>query len=303
MRFAALIAFAVISSTVPGFAAPAPYSPRWVASKRDTASTGVNTVVDTLVHNHTIPFRIGTVILPHANDTVPEVERLPGGLAVNGTETNPTLTSKRDTTSDIVHAIEAAFDGLLGARKRDVTADIATALHTILEAAGSVLSDVKRDSTSSNIEDRSIKPPVLSSSATTGPKNTGSLYSIGGDLIAIWNAINGSPSSSNTKRDLILTSDGVDITRTLGGAASQFEDRSFTIPSSVENALSKLASGTGVGGTVASVLSAFEGSGNSMKRELGVDARHNHDQKRVVSSDVESILRQIIAAYEGAMDG
>ncbi|KAG1737548.1 uncharacterized protein EDB91DRAFT_1083059 [Suillus paluster] len=274
MRFAALVALAVVASTVPGLAAPTPHSPRWVVSSADA-----NTAVDTPVFNGTLPFRIGTVIL---NDPVP---------------------SKRDTTSDFVDAIEALFNELPAARKRDITADITAALQTLLDEAGSALSDVKRDSASSDVEERAIKLPEISSSVTSGLRNAANVATIGGGLANIFNAIDGISSTNNTrrqaeslpeersfkiptslknignnasigfgadaifnafngtKRDSIQTSDGVDG----AGAAPQFEDRSFTLPSSI---LSKIPIAASVGGTTASLFSAFDGSSDSMKRDL-----------------------------------
>ncbi|KAG1727808.1 hypothetical protein EDB19DRAFT_1832949 [Suillus lakei] len=333
MRFATLIALAVAASTAPSFAAPAPYSSRRVAAKRDTTSADDNTIVDTSVRNGFVPPRIGTVILP-------------------GSNLSPT--SKRDTTSDLVQAIEAALDELSSARKRDITADITAALQSLLQESGSVLSNVKRDSASSDVEDRSVKLPEVPSSVSTALEDAGNLASIGGGLAKIWDSLEGSPSSNNTKRqvdsilpveeralkipkistsasslfndignvislgvgadaiasafsgsnstrrDLDQTSDGVDVAGDFGGEALQFEDRSVNIPSSVSSILGKIAGVVSVGGTAASLLSAFDGSGNSTKRELGMDLGHVHDEKRAVSSDIESILQQIIASLEGA---
>ncbi|KIK32720.1 hypothetical protein CY34DRAFT_131331, partial [Suillus luteus UH-Slu-Lm8-n1] len=121
MRFTALVALAVVASTVPSLAAPAPYPPRRVASKRDTASTDDNTFVDASALDGFVSPRIGTVVLPGAKQS---------------------LDSKRDATSDFVQVIEAALNELATARKRDITTDITAALQTLLQAGGSVLSDV-----------------------------------------------------------------------------------------------------------------------------------------------------------------
>ncbi|KAG1780552.1 hypothetical protein EV702DRAFT_727158 [Suillus placidus] len=280
MRFAALIALAIVASTVPSLAAPAPYSSRRVTSKRHTASTDNDTVVDTSVRNGFVPPRIGTVILPGANLS---------------------LDYKRDTTSDIVQAIEAAFNELPPARKRDITADITAALQTLLKEGGSVLSDVntKREADSIlPVEERGLKIPKVSSTASNWLNDIGNVISLGVGANAIAGAFG---SSNSTRREL---DQRVDVGGALGGATLQFEDRSFTIPSSVSSILGKTAGIVSAGGTIATILSAFGGSSNITKRELGIDSERYgvYDQKRAVSSDIESILQQIIASFEGAAD-
>ncbi|KAG2132063.1 hypothetical protein DEU56DRAFT_812914 [Suillus clintonianus] len=373
MRFATLVALAVVASTVPSLAAPAPYFASRVASNLD------NSTVESSLCNGTFHHLNGTDILQHVNDTIPEIKQFWGGLVgltVNGTRTNSSLTSKRDNTSDIVQAIEAVLNELPPTRKRDTTADIAAALQTLLDVSGSVPSDVKRDSASSDVEDRSLNFSDILSIITTGFQNAGSLegvtkrqpYSIppveersllspsassllknianvvsigiGADTIA--NAFGGSDStkrdfaydgdsitlvdersllspsassllknianvvsigigadtianafggSDSTKRNLDQTFGGIGgVGGILGSEAVQMEERSPAISSSIGNALGKLA-------TIASV-----GGNNGMRRDLGMDSGHNHDQKRVVSSDIETILQQIVASFEGAVD-
>ncbi|KAG1724644.1 uncharacterized protein EDB91DRAFT_1350981 [Suillus paluster] len=258
MRFAALVALSVIASTVPGLAAPAPYSPRWITSKRDTASTDVNT---TSVYNGTTAFRIGTAILQLLNDPVPEIEQLLSSLAVNGTGASTTLPSKRDTTSDIVDAIGELVNELPATRKRDVTADLTAALQTLLEEGGSVSSDVKRDlasSDSSGVEERG-----LPSSLTSGLKNAANVASIGGGLANIWNAIDGSLINSNTKRQAVTTAaDGSldnDQFPTPSIPTALLENRSLT---SLLKSLGNVAS---IGFSASSIASALDGSGNTKR--------------------------------------
>ncbi|KAG2344457.1 hypothetical protein BDR05DRAFT_989289 [Suillus weaverae] len=281
MRFAALIVLAIVASTVPSLAAPAPYSYRRNTSKGDTTSTDDDTVVDRSVRNGFVPPRIGTVILPSANLS---------------------LDYKRDTTSDIVQAIEAAFNELPPARKRDITADITAALQTLMEEGGSVLSEVntKREADSIlPVEERGLKIPKVSSTASNWLNDIGNIISLGVGANAIAGAFG---SSNSTRRGLNQTFDGVDVGGALGGAALQFEDRSFTIPTSVSSILGKTAGIVSAGGTIATILSAFGGSSNSTKRGLGIDSERYgvDDQRRAVSSDIESILQQIIASFEGA---
>ncbi|KAG2094239.1 uncharacterized protein F5147DRAFT_779083 [Suillus discolor] len=272
MRFAALVALAAVASTVPSLAAPAPYSLHRITSRQDTASTDDNTVVDTFVRNGFATPRIGTVILP--------------GESLS-------LGSKRDTTSDIVQAIAAALNNLPFARKRDITADVTAALQAILQEGSSVLSDinVKREADS-------ILPVEERSTASTWLKDIGSVISLGSGVNEIVNAFDG---SNSTKRDLDQTPDGADVNGALGGPAYQFEDRSFTIPSSVSSILGKTAGIVSAGGTIATILSDLDGSSNSTKRELDTDLGRADDQKRA-SSDIESILQQITVALEGAED-
>ncbi|KAG1785637.1 uncharacterized protein HD556DRAFT_102080 [Suillus plorans] len=300
MRFAALVALAVVASTVPSLAAPAPYSLHRITSRQDTASTDGNTVVDTFVRNGFATPRIGTVILP--------------GESLS-------LDSKRDTTSDIVQAIAAALNDLPFARKRDITADVTAALQTLLQEGSSLLSDinVKRDTTSDitaalqtllqegssvlsdiNVkrEADSILPVEERSTASTWLKDIGSIISLGSGVNEIVNAFDG---SNSTRRDLGQTPDGVDVNGALGEPAYQFEDRSFTIPSSVSSILGKTAGIVSAGGTIATILSDLDGSSNSTKRGLDTGLGRVDDQKRA-SSDIESILQQIIVALEGAED-
>lgn len=281
MRFTALVALAVVASTVPSLAAPAPYSSRRVASKRDAASTDDSSLVDTSALDGFVHPRIGTVILPGAN------------LSPD---------SKRDGTSDFVQAIEAAFNELAPARKRDITADITAALQTLLQAGGSVLGDVnlKREADSIlSVEERSLTIPKLSSTASSWFNDIGNVISLGVGANAIANAFG---SSNSTRRDLDQFLDEVNVDGASGGGALQFEDRSFTIPSSVSSILGKAAGIVSAGGTVATIISAFDNSSNITKREVGMEPGRVHDQRRAVPSDIESILQQIIASLEGAMD-
>ncbi|KAG2147454.1 uncharacterized protein EDB93DRAFT_1250598 [Suillus bovinus] len=375
MRFATLVALSLVASTVPSLAAPTSYPPRRGTSKRETA----------LRNGEFVPPRIGTVVLP--GETL-------------------SLGSKRDTTSDVIQAIEAAFNELPSARKRDITAEITAALQALLQEGSSALSDfnVKRQADSilpveerslispttsswlkdigsiislgaganaivnafdgSNstrrdldqtfdgvdvgealggavpqFEDRSItipsditaalqallqdgssvlsdinvkrqaysilpveerSPISISPTASSWLKDIGSIISLGAGANAIVNAFDG---SNSTRRDLSQTSDGVDVGEALGGAVPRFEDRSFTIPSSVSSVLGKVAGIVSTGGTIATVLSSLnDGSSNTMKRELDMGFEHVNDQKRASPSDIESILQQIITSFEGAAD-
>lgn len=281
MRFTAIVALAVVASTVPSLAAPAPYSSRRVASKRDAASTDDSTLVDTSALNGFVHPRIGTVILPGAT------------LSPN---------SKRDANSDFVQAIEAAFNELAPARKRDITADITAALQTLLQAGGSVLSDVnlKREADSIlPVEERSLTIPKLSSTASSWFNDIGNVISLGVGANAIANAFG---SSNSTRRDLDQFLDEVNVDGASGGGALQFEDRSFTIPSSVSSILGKAAGIVSAGGTVATIISALDSSSNITKREVSMEPGRVHDQRRAVPSDIESILQQIITSFEGATD-
>ncbi|KAG2066929.1 hypothetical protein BDR04DRAFT_1106006 [Suillus decipiens] len=273
MRFAVLVALAVVASTVPSFAAPTPYFHRRVTSERDTASTDDDTsVLDDFVHP-----RIGTVVLPAAN---------------------PSLNSKRDSTSDIVQAIDAAFNELPPARKRDITADITAALQTLVQEGSSVLSDInlKREADSVlPVEERSLTIPKAASSWIN---DIGNIISLGVGANEIVDAF-----GNSTRRDLDQILDGDDDGEALDGAALQFEDRSFTIPSDVSSILGKVAGVVSAGGTVATILSNFDGSSNSTKRELSMDSGRDTVHERAVSSDIESILQQIISSVEGAIDG
>ncbi|KAG1864020.1 hypothetical protein C8R48DRAFT_196894 [Suillus tomentosus] len=349
MRFAALVALAVVASTVPSLAAPAPYSLHRITSRQDTASMDDSTVVDTSVRNGFATPRIGTVILPGESlsldskrDTTSDIvqaiaaalNELPPArkrditaditaalqtLLQEGSSVLSDINVKRDTTSDIVQPIAAALNELPSTRKRDITADITAALQTLLQEGSSVLSDinVKRDTTSditaalqtllqegsSVLSDINVKrqadsilPVEERSTASTWLKDIGSIISLGSGVNAIVNAFDG---SNNTRRDLGQTPDGVN--GALGEPAYQFEDRSFTIPSSVSSILGKTAGIVSAGGTIATILSALDGSSNSTKRELDTGLGRVDDRKRA-SSDIESILQQIIVALEGAED-
>lgn len=281
MRFTALVALAVVASTVPSLAAPAPYSSRRVVSKRDAASADDSTLVDTSALDGFVHPRIGTVILPEANMS-PD--------------------SKRDANSDFVQAIEAAFNELAPARKRDIAADITAALQTLLQAGGSVLSDVnlKREADSIlPVEERSLTIPKLSSTASSWFNDIGNVISLGVGANAIANAFG---SSNSTRRDLDQFLDEVNVDGASGGGALQFEDRSFAIPSSVSSILGKAAGIVSAGGTVATIISAFDNSSNITKREVGMEPGRVRDQRRAVPSDIESILQQIITSLEGATD-
>ncbi|KAG1780548.1 hypothetical protein EV702DRAFT_1042815 [Suillus placidus] len=271
MRFSALIALAIVASTVPSLAAPTPYS-----SERHTASTDNNTVVGTSVRNGCVPLRFGRVILPGDNLS---------------------LDSKRDTTSDIVQAIEAVLNELPPARKRDITADITAALQTLLTEGGSVLNDVKRDSASSDVENRSFKALKVKPSVSTVLGGAGSVVSIGAGLADIWGLAD---SKNSTRRDLDQTFDEVNVGGALNGAALQFEDRSFKSHSSAGSILKDGADIVGAAAAAASFISAIDGSGNSTKRDLGMDSGRIGDQRRAVVSDIESILQLIISSFEGA---
>ncbi|KIK34807.1 hypothetical protein CY34DRAFT_812664, partial [Suillus luteus UH-Slu-Lm8-n1] len=212
------------------------------------------------------------------------------------------LDSKRDATSDFVQVIEAALNELATARKRDITTDITAALQTLLQAGGSVLSDVnlKREADSIlPVEERSLKIPKLSSTASSWLNDIGNVVSLGVGASAIASAFD---SSNSTRRDLDQFLDEVNVDGASGGGAFQIEDRSFTIPSSVSSILGKAAGIVSAGGTVATIISALDGSSNITKRELGMESGRVHDQRRAVPSDIESILQQIIASFEGATD-
>ncbi|KIK35214.1 hypothetical protein CY34DRAFT_592760, partial [Suillus luteus UH-Slu-Lm8-n1] len=224
--------------------------------------------------------RIGTVVLPGAKQS---------------------LDSKRDATSDFVQVIEAALNELAPASKRDITTDITAALQTLLQAGGSVLSDVnlKREADSIlPVEERSLTVPKLSSTASSWLNDIGNVISLGVGANAIASAFD---SSNSTRRDLDQFLDEVNVDGASGGAF-QIEDRSFTIPSSVSSILGKAAGIVSAGGTVATIVSALDGSSNITKRELGMESGRVHDQRRAVPSDIESILQQIIASFEGATD-
>jgi hypothetical protein len=93
MRFAALVALAVVASTTPGFAAPTPYtyvslqqqfsrpiehtsSPNRPNSKRDTATTDVDNVVNALVQNGTVSANLGTAIMKLVKCVYPQLDIL-----------------------------------------------------------------------------------------------------------------------------------------------------------------------------------------------------------------------------------
>ncbi|KAG2125600.1 hypothetical protein BD769DRAFT_828597 [Suillus cothurnatus] len=271
MRFASLVALAVVASTVPSLAAPAPYSYYRVTSERDTASTDDNTVTDTSALHDFVNPRIGTVILP-------------GAIRA--------LNAKRDTTSDIIQAIEAAFDELSPGRKRDVTADITAALQTLLQEGGSLLStiDTKREVDSIlPVEERGFTIPKISSSTSNLLSSIGSIISLGVSAGGIADAFSG---SNSTRRDLDQTSDGVDVGGDLGIEALQLEDRSFS------SVLGKAASLASAGNVIATVISALDGSSNSTKRELDTDSGRVQDQRRAISSDIENILQVILEGVD-----
>ncbi|KAG1824953.1 hypothetical protein EV424DRAFT_1604459 [Suillus variegatus] len=379
MRFAALVALAVVASTVPSLAAPAPYSLHRITSRQDIASTDDSTIVDTSVRNGFATPRIGTVILPgeslsldskrdttsgivqaiaaalnelppaRKRDITADITAALQTLLQEGSSVLSDINVKRDATSDIVQPIAAALNELPSTRKRDITADITAALQTLLQEGSSVLSNinVKRDTTSditaalqtllqegsSVLSDINIKRDTTSditaalqtllqegssvlsdinvkreadsilpveerSTASTWLKDIGSIISLGSGVNEIVNAFDG---SNSTRRDLGQTPDGVDVNGALGEPAYQFEDRSFTIPSSVSSILGKTAGIVSAGGTIVTILSDLDGSSNSTKRELDTGLGRVDDQKRA-SSDIESILQQIIVALEGAED-
>ncbi|KAG1882850.1 uncharacterized protein F5891DRAFT_1203789 [Suillus fuscotomentosus] len=238
-------------------------------------------------------------------------------LLQEGSSVLSDINVKRDTTSNIVQPIAAALNELPSAGRRDITA----ALQTLLQEGSSVLNDIniKRDTTSditaalqtllqegsSVLSDINVKCQVDSilpveecSTASTWLKDIGSIISLGSGVNEIVNAFDG---SNSTRRDLGQTPDGVDVNGALGEPAYQFKDRSFTIPSSVSNILGKTAGIVSAGGTIATILSALDGSSNSTKCELDTGMGHVDDRK-CASSDIESILQQIIVALEGAED-
>ncbi|KAG1727802.1 hypothetical protein EDB19DRAFT_1914037 [Suillus lakei] len=263
MRFATLVALAVVASTVPSLAALAPYSARRVAAKRDITSTDDSTIVDT-----------SGLICPSLPNVTPR----------------PIL----------FKPLKQRFNELPSTRKRDITADITAALQSLLQESGSVLSDVnaKRQADSIHpVEERAFKLPKVSTSTSSLFNDIGNVISLGVGANAIASAFGG---SNSTRRDLDQTLDRVDVAGDSGGEALQFEDRSFKIPSSVSSILGKVAGVVSAGGTAASLLSAFDGSGNSTRRDLGMDSGRIHDEKRAIASDIESILQQIITSFEGA---
>ncbi|OJA19797.1 hypothetical protein AZE42_05612, partial [Rhizopogon vesiculosus] len=100
-------------------------------------------------------------------------------------------------------------------------------------------------------------------------KNLGNIASIGAGGAAIVGAVDGSSNSTILKRQ---APNEVDLAALLNGATSQFDARtapkvSSSEVSGVESALGKVAGVASAGGFVASLLSAFDGSSNSTKRE------------------------------------
>ncbi|KAG2359168.1 hypothetical protein BDR07DRAFT_1488598 [Suillus spraguei] len=205
MRFAVLVALAVVASTVPSFAAPTPYFHRQVSSERDTASTDD----DTSVLNDFVHPRIGTVVLPGAS--------------------NPSFNSK-----PAPH------------RKRDITADITAALQTLVQEGSSVLSDInlKREADSAlPVEERSLTIPKAASSWIN---DIGNIISLGVGANEIVDAF-----GNSTRRDLDQTLDEDDDGEDLDGAALQ-----------------KGAGVVSAGGTVATILSAFDEAATARSASL-----------------------------------
>jgi hypothetical protein len=219
------------------------------------------------------------------------------GHGVNGTHTNSTLTSKRATADDIVQAIEAALGAIFTvAKKRDVAATITDVLQSLLEEAGPLLGDLKRDTSSDDlqdlfqqlealgltspgsdvgsntqrsVEDRSFKLPEISPSVTSGLTNAASVATIGGGLAKIWEAVDGSSSSTSTKREWNIAVDGVGPVRPAGNAdPTQFEDRAVKIPASLTTWLKNIGNVASIGAGGAAIVGAVDGSSNStLKRE------------------------------------
>jgi len=172
-------------------------------------------------------------------------------------------------------------------------------------------------------DERALKIPA---SVTTWLKSLGNVASIGAGGAAVVGAVDG---GSTLKRELDQASNGVDLATLLDGVTPQFEDRSVSSSevSGLESFLGKAATASSVGGALATVWSALDGSsGSSTKRELAInipDSLSSHGLPRLVvptesswapgpiaiskkrsdSTDAESTLQQIIAAIESATGG
>ncbi|OAX37135.1 hypothetical protein K503DRAFT_783847 [Rhizopogon vinicolor AM-OR11-026] len=370
MRFATLAALAVVVSTTPGLAAPAAYTPNRPNSKRDTATTDIDNIVNALVQNGTFSANVGSAITKLVNETVPVLEQLLGD-AVNGTAANSTLASKR-ATSDNTATIESVLQDpsqLLGILKRASSSDYYQGLLQELESLG--ISTQRR----SYGEDRRFELPEISPSTTSALENAANVATIGSGIAKVWEAVDGSSSSPNSKREsntaideraftsvttwlknlgniasiaaggaaVVGAVDGssdstilkrqapneVDLAALLNGATSRFQARTSSKVSSsevsgLESALGKVAVVSSAGGFVASLLSAFDGSSNSTKREwtaidgIGPDSLPivetipQFDERGVIPASVTTLLKNLgnvasigagAAAIAGALDG
>ncbi|OJA19798.1 hypothetical protein AZE42_05613, partial [Rhizopogon vesiculosus] len=189
MRFSTIVALAVVVSTTPGLAAPTAYTPNRPNSKRDTATTDVDNIVNALVQNGTFSANVGSAITKLVNETVPVVEQLLGD-AVNGTAANSTLTSKR-AASDIATILGSLLEdpnSLLGILKRASSSDDYQGLLQELESLG--ISTQRRSS-----EDRRFKLPEISPSTTSALANAANVATIGSGIAKVWEAVDGSSSS------------------------------------------------------------------------------------------------------------
>jgi hypothetical protein len=126
----------------------------------------------------------------------------------------------------------------LGSVKRDLSPDD---YQSLLESFGL--------SGSGSTVDKRFKLPEISPSTESALNSAANVATIGGGIAKVWDAIDGSSSSS--KRD-----------------ETQFDERAFKIPASVTTWLKSLGNVASIGAGGAAVVGAVGGSNSSLKREL-----------------------------------
>jgi len=211
----------------------------------------------------------------------------------------------RAVTSDIVQAIEATFDSLPPARKREV---ITTALQE-LEYLGL--------SRSGSTVDKRFKLPEISPGTESALNSAANVATIGGGIAKIWDTLDGS--SSNSKRQDEPTAKIWDVL-TDKREFVESDERAFKIPASVTTWLKSLGNVASIGAGGAAIVGAVDGGSNStLKREFdqafdGVDlatplngATSQFENRGKISSSetpstsevsgVESVLGKIAGAF------
>jgi len=230
MRFATLVAIAVVVSSTPGLAAPAPF-----------AYVSLNQ-----------PFSRPTEYTHSPHHAHP-------GHTTNATAANSTQASKRAVTSDTVQAIEAVFDSLPLARKREV---ITTALQE-LESLGL--------SKSGSTVDKRFKLPEISPSTESILNNAANVATIGGGIAKIWDTLDGSsPSSKRQDEGIAKVADsiGYNYKREFVEA----DERASKIPASVTTWLKNLGDVASIGAGGAAIVGAVDGGSNSTSEREFVEA-------------------------------
>jgi len=371
MRFATLVALAVVVSSTPGLAAPAPYTyvfldrpfsrpTKYTSSlhrpspdahhahpKRDIATTDVNNIqfderafkipasVTTWFQNlgNIASIGAGGAAIVGAFDGSSNITKREWNTAIDGIglerppiDSSVTQFDERAfkipasvTTwlKDLgnVASIGAGGAAIVGAFDGSSNSTLKREWNTAIDGIG--LERPPVDSSVTQFDERAFKIPA---SVTTWLKDLGNVASIGASGAAIVGALDGS--NNSTKREFV----GVDLTIPLDEVTPQFEDRSVSSGevSGLESVLEELAGVASTGGAIASVFSAFEGSSNSTKRDLGISditsflggprpvitsPQHSSappmvaSKKRSIPADAESILQQITAVVEGAIGG